>query len=40
MASSAFLIVMYRHHKQASEVERIDVVLRSIKDHKNAFLEY
>ena len=34
MASCAFLIAIYGHHKRAREVEGIDVVLRGIKDHK------
>ena len=37
MAFCAFLIVMHRHHKQASEVERIAVVLRGIKEKKMHF---
>ena len=40
MALCAFLIVMHRHYKQASEVERIAVVLRGIREKKNAFLEH
>ena len=34
MASCAFLIAIYVHHKREGEVEGIDVVLRGTKDHK------